>query len=107
MRTPLSSGLAAASLGLLIAGLAVRSWQVILLALPPVGIWFDVALTSRLFGASGLIAVFVLIAIRSVLLGLLALALYLGLRAWIGRTGLGGEVPLTRDPPREERDARE
>ena len=42
-----------------------------------------------------------------VLLGLLALALYLGLRAWIGRTGLGGEVPLTRDPPREERDARE
>src|SRR5439155_1167202 len=36
MRTPLSSGLAAASLGLLIAGLAVRSWQVILLALPPV-----------------------------------------------------------------------
>src|SRR5213592_593108 len=36
MRTPLSSGLAAASLGLLVAGLAFRSWQVILLALPPV-----------------------------------------------------------------------
>ncbi len=28
-----------------------------------------------------------------VLVGLLALALYLGLRAWIGRTGLGGEGP--------------
>src|SRR5437879_7628801 len=36
MRTPLSSGLAAASLGLLVAGLAFRSWQVVLLALPPV-----------------------------------------------------------------------
>jgi hypothetical protein len=43
-----------------------------LLALPPVGIWFDVALTSRLFGASGLIGVFILIAIRSVLVGLFA-----------------------------------
>jgi hypothetical protein len=43
-----------------------------LLALPPVGIWFDVAMTSRLFGASGLLAVFILIAIRSVLLGLFA-----------------------------------
>ncbi len=31
-----------------------------------------------------------------VLLGLLALALYLGLRAWIGRTGLGGEGPAPR-----------
>src|SRR5207245_11141624 len=36
MRTPLSSGLAAASLGLLVAGLAFRSWRVVLLALPPV-----------------------------------------------------------------------
>src|SRR2546428_306702 len=36
MPTPLSSGLAAASLGLLVAGLAFRSWQVVLLALPPV-----------------------------------------------------------------------
>src|SRR2546425_521147 len=36
MRTPLSGGLAAASLGLLVAGLALRSWQVVLLALPPV-----------------------------------------------------------------------
>ena len=42
-----------------------------------------------------------------VLLGLLALALYLGLRAWIGRTGLGGEGPVTGDPPRGGRDARE
>ena len=41
-----------------------------------------------------------------VLLGLLALALYLGLRAWIGRTGLGGEGPVTGDPPRGGRDAR-
>src|SRR5439155_819513 len=39
-----------------------------------------------------------------VLLGLLALALYLGLRAWIGRTGLGGEGPVTGDPPRGGRD---
>jgi len=31
-----------------------------------------------------------------VLVGLVALALYLGVRAWIGRTGLGGEGP---DPP--------
>jgi len=37
-----------------------------------------------------------------VLLGLLALALYLGLRAWIGRTGLAGEGPVT-DPPRDRR----
>src|SRR5256712_8052768 len=36
MRTPLSSGLAAASVGLLVAGLAFRSWQVVFLALPPV-----------------------------------------------------------------------
>src|SRR5437899_1025976 len=36
MRTPLSSGLAAASLVLLVAGLALRSWQVVLLALPPI-----------------------------------------------------------------------
>src|SRR3989449_2152185 len=36
MRTPLSGGLAAASLGLLVAGLALRSWQLVLLALPPV-----------------------------------------------------------------------
>src|SRR5439155_1078673 len=42
-----------------------------------------------------------------VVLGLLALALYLGLRAWIGRTGLGGEGPVTGDPPRGGRDARE
>ncbi len=35
MRTPLVSGLAAASLGLLVLGLALRSWQVVLLALPP------------------------------------------------------------------------
>src|SRR5256714_4867967 len=35
MRTPLSSGLAAASMGLLLLGLALRSWQVLLLALPP------------------------------------------------------------------------
>src|SRR2546422_2301642 len=31
-----------------------------------------------------------------VLLGLLALALYLGLRAWIGRTGLGGQGAAPR-----------
>ena len=33
--------------------------------------------------------------------GLLALALYLGLRAWVGRTGLGGEGPgdAPRPPP--------
>src|SRR2546430_10865941 len=36
MRTPLSSGLAAASMGFLLLGLAVRNWQVVLLALPPV-----------------------------------------------------------------------
>lgn len=36
MRTPLSSGLAAASLGLLLFGLALQSWQVVLLALPPI-----------------------------------------------------------------------
>src|SRR5437870_5736141 len=35
MRTPLSSGLAAASMGLLLLGLVIRSWQVLLLALPP------------------------------------------------------------------------
>jgi uncharacterized protein (DUF58 family) len=35
MRTPLSSGLAAASVGLLLLGLVLRSWQVVLLALPP------------------------------------------------------------------------
>src|SRR5439155_1125748 len=35
MRTPLSSGLAAASMGLLLLGLVLRSWQVLLLALPP------------------------------------------------------------------------
>jgi uncharacterized protein (DUF58 family) len=36
MRTSLSSGLAAASLGLLLTGLALRSWSVVLLALPPI-----------------------------------------------------------------------
>ncbi len=36
MRTPLTSGLTAAALGLLLAGLALRSWQVVLLALPAV-----------------------------------------------------------------------
>ncbi|MGI0148754.1 MAG: hypothetical protein ACREDF_04390, partial [Thermoplasmata archaeon] len=36
MRTSLSSGLAAASLGLLLFGLALQSWQVVLLALPPI-----------------------------------------------------------------------
>src|SRR5947199_9052748 len=36
MRTPLSSGLAAASLGLLLLGLAARAWQIVLLALPPI-----------------------------------------------------------------------
>src|SRR5712692_6982177 len=35
MRTPLSSGLAAGSMGLLLLALALRSWQVVLLALPP------------------------------------------------------------------------
>lgn len=42
-----------------------------------------------------------------VLLGLLALALYLALRAWIGRSGLGGEGADTADPPDEARDTRE
>ena len=42
-----------------------------------------------------------------VMVGLLALALYLGLRAWIGRTGLGGEGPVTADPPRDGGDAGE
>jgi uncharacterized protein (DUF58 family) len=36
MRTSLSSGLAAAALGLLLAGLALQSWQIVLLALPPI-----------------------------------------------------------------------
>src|SRR5688572_4918145 len=36
MRTSLASGLAAASLGLLLFGLALRSWSVVLLALPPI-----------------------------------------------------------------------
>lgn len=36
MRTPLASGLAATSLGFLLAGLALRNWQLVLLALPPV-----------------------------------------------------------------------
>lgn len=36
MRTSLSSGLAAASLGLLLFGLALQSWQVVLLSLPPI-----------------------------------------------------------------------
>lgn len=35
-----------------------------------------------------------------VLVGLLGLALYLGLRAWIGRTGLGGEGPEDGASPR-------
>ena len=38
-----------------------------------------------------------------VLVGLVALALYLGLRAWMGRTGLGGEGPVTPDPPDDAR----
>ena len=42
-----------------------------------------------------------------VLLGLLALALYLGLRAWIGRTGLGGEGPVTPQSPRGGKEARD
>src|SRR5439155_63707 len=33
--TPVSSGLGAASMGLLLLGLVIRSWQVLLLALPP------------------------------------------------------------------------
>ncbi|HEX9341831.1 MAG TPA: DUF58 domain-containing protein [Thermoplasmata archaeon] len=36
MRTSLASGLAAASLAFLLVGLAARSWQVVLLSLPPV-----------------------------------------------------------------------
>ena len=36
MRTSLSGGLAAMSLGSLVLGLALRSWQVVLLALPPI-----------------------------------------------------------------------
>ena len=36
MRTSLSSGLAAMSLGALVLGLALRSWQLVLLALPPI-----------------------------------------------------------------------
>lgn len=36
MRTPLASGLAATSLALLLFGLTIRSWQVVLLSLPPV-----------------------------------------------------------------------
>ncbi len=42
-----------------------------------------------------------------VLLGLLALALYLALRAWIGRTGLAGEGPVGVDPRDEERNGAE
>jgi len=41
-----------------------------------------------------------------VMLGLLAIALYLGLRAWMGRTGLEGAGPM-RNPPHDGRDARE
>jgi membrane protein DedA with SNARE-associated domain len=41
-----------------------------------------------------------------VLLGLLALTLYLGLRAWIGRTGLGGEGPAGPESPRGGQDGR-
>lgn len=36
MRTSLSSGLAAAALGLLLVGLALQRWQIVLLALPPI-----------------------------------------------------------------------
>src|SRR5256886_12758324 len=36
MRTPLSSGLASAQMGFVVLGRAVRNWQVVLLALPPV-----------------------------------------------------------------------
>jgi hypothetical protein len=43
-----------------------------LLALPPIGTSFDIAMTSRLFVGSGLIGIFVLILVRSVLLGLFA-----------------------------------
>ena len=42
-----------------------------------------------------------------VLLGLLALALYLGLHAWIGRSGLEGEGPVTAQSPRGGKDARD
>lgn len=36
MRTPLVSGLAASSMGLVLLALAMQSWQVVLLALPPI-----------------------------------------------------------------------
>lgn len=36
MRTPLSGGLAAAAMGLLLLGLALRRWQIVILALPPI-----------------------------------------------------------------------
>ena len=42
-----------------------------------------------------------------VLLGLLALTLYLGLRAWVGRTGLAGEGRVAPESPHGGRDARE
>ena len=37
-----------------------------------------------------------------VLVGLLGLALYLGLRAWVARTGLGGEGPIVPAAPRPD-----
>jgi len=40
-----------------------------------------------------------------VLVGLLGLALYLGLRAWMGRTGLGSERTRSPDRPRNARNA--
>src|SRR2546430_14735541 len=43
-----------------------------LLALPPIGTSFDIAMTSRLFVGSGLIGIFVLILVRAVFLGLFA-----------------------------------
>jgi hypothetical protein len=39
------------------------------LALPPIGTSFDIAMTSRLFTGSGLIGIFVLIAVRAFVLG--------------------------------------
>src|SRR6266536_1069071 len=43
-----------------------------LLALPPIGTSFDIAMTSRLFVGSGLIGIFVLIAVRALVFGQLA-----------------------------------
>src|SRR5439155_8255392 len=40
-----------------------------LLALPPIGTSFDIAMTSRLFAGTGLIGIFVLIAVRALVFG--------------------------------------